>query len=240
MAVIGADAGRVLQQRHGGARPRDAEGHGTHTASTAAGDRVDSATALRRRARPDQRHRTGRARDHVPRLPRRRAASAPTRSRPSSRRSSTASTSSTSRSRGGANPYTDPVELAFLDAFNAGIIVNASAGNAGPGAGTADHGGPWVTTVGASTSDRVLHVDAPPDAPTAARRSTRRRRRITDGDRVADAGRARRRRIPGEDALCQTPTRGRRGDRQDRRLPARRQRPRRQGLQRRCRAARPG
>ena len=38
--------------------------------------------------------------------------------------------------RGGANPYTDPVELAFLDAYNAGICVNASAGNTGPGAGT--------------------------------------------------------------------------------------------------------
>ena len=55
---------------------------------------------------------------------------------------------------GGANPYTDPVELAFLDATAAGISVNASAGNDGPGAATANHGGPWVTTVGASTSDR--------------------------------------------------------------------------------------
>lgn len=55
---------------------------------------------------------------------------------------------------GGANPYNDPVELAFLDATAAGISVNASAGNDGPGAATANHGGPWVTTVGASTSDR--------------------------------------------------------------------------------------
>jgi hypothetical protein len=65
---------------------------------------------------------------------------------------------------GGANPYTDPVELAFLDATNAGISVNASAGNAGPGAATSDHGGPWVTTVGASTGPRsftsTLHLTA--------------------------------------------------------------------------------
>ena len=65
---------------------------------------------------------------------------------------------------GGANPYTDPVELAFLDAFNAGISVNASAGNSGPGASTSDHGGPWVTTVGASTGPRAfastLHLTA--------------------------------------------------------------------------------
>jgi hypothetical protein len=55
---------------------------------------------------------------------------------------------------GGGSAYTDPVELAFLDAYAAGISVNASAGNSGPGAGTSDHAGPWVTTVGASTLDR--------------------------------------------------------------------------------------
>ena len=33
---------------------------------------------------------------------------------------------------GGANPYSDAVELAFLDAYNAGVFVAASAGNAGP------------------------------------------------------------------------------------------------------------
>ena len=55
---------------------------------------------------------------------------------------------------GGNSAYTDPVELAFLDAYAAGILVNASAGNAGPGAGTAGHAGPWTNTVGASTSDR--------------------------------------------------------------------------------------
>jgi uncharacterized repeat protein (TIGR01451 family) len=55
---------------------------------------------------------------------------------------------------GGANPYADGVELAFLDAYASGIFVAASAGNAGPDADTVDHRGPWVTTVAASTSDR--------------------------------------------------------------------------------------
>lgn len=55
---------------------------------------------------------------------------------------------------GGSSAYTDAVELAFLDAYAAGILVNASAGNAGPGAGTANHAGPWTNTVGASTSNR--------------------------------------------------------------------------------------
>ncbi|WP_281356426.1 S8 family serine peptidase [Acrocarpospora macrocephala] len=57
---------------------------------------------------------------------------------------------------GGANPYSDAVELAFLDAYAAGIFVAASAGNSGPGAGTTDHRGPWVTTVAASTQKRTF------------------------------------------------------------------------------------
>lgn len=55
---------------------------------------------------------------------------------------------------GGGNPYADAVELAFLDAYNAGVFVAASAGNSGPTADTVDHRGPWVTTVAASTTDR--------------------------------------------------------------------------------------
>jgi subtilisin family serine protease len=55
---------------------------------------------------------------------------------------------------GGANPYSDAVELAFLDAYNAGVFVAASAGNSGPGANTTEHRGPWVTTVAASTQRR--------------------------------------------------------------------------------------
>lgn len=55
---------------------------------------------------------------------------------------------------GGSNPFSDPVELAFLDAFAANVFVAASAGNAGPGAGTVDHRSPWVTTVAASTQRR--------------------------------------------------------------------------------------
>ena len=54
---------------------------------------------------------------------------------------------------GGANPYSDAVELAFLDAYANGISVNASAGNSGPEGGTVEHDSPWVTTVGASTWD---------------------------------------------------------------------------------------
>ncbi|WP_318271878.1 S8 family serine peptidase [Microbispora triticiradicis] len=57
---------------------------------------------------------------------------------------------------GGADPYSDAVELAFLDAYAAGVFVSASAGNSGPGAATTDHRGPWVTTVAASTQSRTF------------------------------------------------------------------------------------
>ncbi len=59
---------------------------------------------------------------------------------------------------GGSNPYGDPVELAFLDAYNAGVFVAASAGNSGPAAGTTDHHSPWVTTVAASTLSRAFET----------------------------------------------------------------------------------
>lgn len=61
---------------------------------------------------------------------------------------------------GGANPYSDAVELAFLDAYAAGVFVAASAGNAGPTADTTDHRGPWVTTVAASTQNRAFENTA--------------------------------------------------------------------------------
>ncbi|MFJ2029539.1 S8 family serine peptidase [Streptosporangium sp. NPDC087985] len=57
---------------------------------------------------------------------------------------------------GGTSPYSDPVELAFLDAYAAGVLVSASAGNEGPGAATVNHLGPWVTTVAASTQSRTF------------------------------------------------------------------------------------
>jgi hypothetical protein len=60
---------------------------------------------------------------------------------------------------GGTQPFTDSTELAFLDAYASGVLVSASAGNEGPGAGTANHLSPWTTTVGASTQDRIWGTD---------------------------------------------------------------------------------
>jgi subtilisin family serine protease len=61
---------------------------------------------------------------------------------------------------GGAsrNPWTDPNALAFLGANAAGVFPSVSAGNAGPGAATigSPSDSPWVMSVGASTHDRNL------------------------------------------------------------------------------------
>jgi hypothetical protein len=51
---------------------------------------------------------------------------------------------------------TDPVELAFLDAYDAGVTVVAAAGNGGPAAGTVQHLAPWVLTVGATSSGQAV------------------------------------------------------------------------------------
>ena len=52
---------------------------------------------------------------------------------------------------GTSTNFLDPVEVAFLFAADAGVFVAASAGNDGPGASTVAHPGPWLTTVAAGT-----------------------------------------------------------------------------------------
>jgi hypothetical protein len=50
-----------------------------------------------------------------------------------------------------ASPWTDTGELAFLSLQDAGVFVAAAAGNDGPSDNSFDHASPWVTTVGATT-----------------------------------------------------------------------------------------
>ena len=50
--------------------------------------------------------------------------------------------------------FRDPVEIAFLFAADAGVFVAASAGNSGPTTRTVAHPGPWLTTVAAGTHNR--------------------------------------------------------------------------------------
>ncbi|HVF76471.1 MAG TPA: S8 family serine peptidase [Acidimicrobiales bacterium] len=57
---------------------------------------------------------------------------------------------------GSESDVLDPVEQAFRAASNAGVYVAASAGNSGPGASTFDHPSPWITTVAAATFRRAF------------------------------------------------------------------------------------
>lgn len=57
---------------------------------------------------------------------------------------------------GGSDPYNDAVEIGFLAASIAGVYVSASAGNSGPTAGTVAHVSPWIMTTAASTHGRVI------------------------------------------------------------------------------------
>ena len=163
MANVATDGQEFCNNTTHVCSPRDPEGHGTHTASTAAGDCVASAVLYGVERGPVCGIAPG---AHV--IMYRVCAAQGCFSSDSVSAVQQAITDGVNvinfSISGGAQPYTDPVELAFLDATNAGISVNASAGNAGPGAGTSDHGGPWVTTVGASTGPRqfgsTLHLTA--------------------------------------------------------------------------------
>jgi subtilisin family serine protease len=50
--------------------------------------------------------------------------------------------------------FLEPVQVAFLFAADAGVFVAASAGNSGPTTSTVAHPGPWLTTVAAATHNR--------------------------------------------------------------------------------------
>jgi subtilisin family serine protease len=55
---------------------------------------------------------------------------------------------------GTSTSFRDPVQIAFLFAADAGVFVAASAGNSGPTSSTVAHPGPWLTTVAAGTHNR--------------------------------------------------------------------------------------
>ncbi|HST65046.1 MAG TPA: S8 family serine peptidase [Mycobacteriales bacterium] len=55
---------------------------------------------------------------------------------------------------GSTSTSVDAVELAFFGAAEAGVFVSTSAGNSGPGPSTVAHNTPWDTSVAAGTLDR--------------------------------------------------------------------------------------
>ncbi|MEH1100482.1 S8 family serine peptidase [Micromonospora sp. CPCC 205561] len=69
------------------------------------------------------------------------------------------------------DPWNDVVDQAFLEAYSAGIFVAASAGNSGPGPGTVAKTAPWNMSVAAVSHERVvahrLAVTSPTPVPAA-------------------------------------------------------------------------
>ncbi len=71
---------------------------------------------------------------------------------------------------GGANPWGEAVSIAFLNAVDSGIYIAASAGNSGPAANTLSHNEPWVSSTAASQTGRngfstALMVTGPAPVP---------------------------------------------------------------------------
>ncbi|MEO8424351.1 MAG: S8 family serine peptidase [Actinomycetota bacterium] len=201
MRFLEAEPGEFCNNSTGRCSARDPAGHGTHTASTAAGSPTDASIFGLER---------GRVSGIAPGA--RLIAYRVCLTRGCFESDSVAAVEQAILDgvdvinfsiSGGADPYSDPVELAFLDAYAAGIDVNAAAGNAGPAAATADHGGPWVTTVGASYGPQLymtdLHLEASDGASLTLPGSS-----ITRGVRgkeVVSAARV----VGYEDPFCQTP-----------------------------------
>jgi len=52
------------------------------------------------------------------------------------------------------NTFLAPEQVSFLFATDAGVFVSAAAGNSGPGFGTVTNPGPWITTAAAGTHNR--------------------------------------------------------------------------------------
>lgn len=151
--VEGYGAARTIEEDY--LSPRDGNGHGSHTASTSAGDPVKDVStegvdfgdisgvapgakiAVYKAlwATPDGRA-SGSTSDLVAAI----------------EQAVTDGVDVINYSISGSTDTTlDPAELAFEGAAEAGVFVAASAGNEGPGASTVAHNSPWVTTVAAST-----------------------------------------------------------------------------------------
>ncbi|HVZ45280.1 MAG TPA: S8 family peptidase [Ramlibacter sp.] len=160
-AAWGGDAGIDARMPHEYNSPRDWGGHGTHTSSTAGGNRsvpITGPAAL-----------FGSVNGMAPRA---RIAMYKTCWDDGSGGTCFESDSMAAidqavadgvdvinMSVGGSNDSSlDPVELSFMYAADAGVFVAVSAGNDGPTPSTVEHPSPWLTTVAAGTHNRMTQA----------------------------------------------------------------------------------
>lgn len=143
----------------GNGTPRDEDGHGTHTASTAAGSFVPGANVFG--------NANGTAAGIAPlahvamyKVCTLRCPESDILAGMDSAIDDGVDIISLSLGGPTRNFYGSSVPVGAFTAMERGIFVSASAGNAGPFSGTVQNGAPWVLTVGATTVDRKIRATA--------------------------------------------------------------------------------
>ncbi|XP_014496642.1 subtilisin-like protease SBT1.1 isoform X2 [Vigna radiata var. radiata] len=136
--------------------PRDSQGHGTHTASTAAGDMVKNANFL------GQARGTATGMRYTSRIAAYKVcwSSGCTNSDVLAAMDQAVSDGVDVLSLSlGSIPkpfYSDSIAIASFGATQKGVLVACSAGNSGPFPSTVGNGAPWIMTVAASSTDRTF------------------------------------------------------------------------------------
>uniref|UniRef100_A0A9I9DH51 Subtilisin-like protease SBT1.1 n=2 Tax=Cucumis melo TaxID=3656 RepID=A0A9I9DH51_CUCME len=136
--------------------PRDSDGHGTHTASTAAGSIVDNASFYNQGMGVASGMRfTSRIVAYKVCWPLG-CANADILAAMDSAVADGVDVLSLSLGGGSSSFYKDNIAIAAFGAIQKGVFVSCSAGNSGPSPSTVGNAAPWIMTVAASYTDRTF------------------------------------------------------------------------------------